>query len=152
MTDTTAQILAKGCQSTGITEELAGQLHDQLGMKLMCIVELVSQDRGENLDGKECVQLKILSVEPATDNRDSDHLRDLQRAMYHGRKLHDEDAQPQLDGVGDVEPTADQVIDRDRGTLPTPPDGDQPPWEYPQGEGQPAGDQEHEEEPVHSGG
>jgi hypothetical protein len=136
---TTAQILAKGCQSTGITEELARKYHDNLGISVMAIVELRATSRTEEADGKESVKLNILSVEPANSQEVTDHLRGLQRAMYHGRKLHDEDSQPQLDGVDDVEPTVAEVLAQGQGVLPDAPESssaDDPPWEYPHGEGQ----------------
>lgn len=121
MTDTTAQILAKGCQATGITEELARKYHDNLGIKVMAIVELQATSRTEDTDGKESVKLHLLSVEPATDPGVSDHLRNLQRAMYHGRKLHSEDDQPQIDGIDDIEPTVKDVLAQGQAMLPDPP-------------------------------
>lgn len=108
MTDTTAQIAAKGCQSTGITEELAVKMHDQLGKKLMAIVELESVSRTENSEGKSTVQLRILSVEPATQQIADDHLRNFQRALYYERGV--ADGQPQLPG-DEPEPTVKEVAE-----------------------------------------
>ena len=109
---TTAQIKAKGCQSTGITEELATKFHDQLGKTVMAIVELRSDSRTEHTDGDQKVTLEILSVEPAVDEAgDAEaHLRDLQRAMFMNRRLTSEDDQPTLDSTDDLEPKVDDVI------------------------------------------
>jgi hypothetical protein len=106
MTDTTAAIAAKGCQSTGITEDLAVKLHDQLGKKIMAVVELEAAARTENTDGKQKVALRILSVEPAVDEIGESHLRDFQRALFMNRRM-DED-QPTLDGDEPSPPAAPQ--------------------------------------------
>lgn len=98
MTDTTANIAAKGCNSTGITENLAEKLHAQLGKKVMAVVELVAESRAENLKGKDKVTLSILTIEPAPDHHTEEHLRELARAFYFERAL--DEAQPTLDGAG----------------------------------------------------
>lgn len=108
MTDTTAQIQAKGCQSTGITEDMAIRLHDQLGKKLIAIVELEAVTRTENSEGKQKVGLRILTVEPAVDSIGETHLRDVQRALFMNRRL--DDGQPQLPG-DEPEPTVKEVIE-----------------------------------------
>lgn len=110
MNDTTAKILAKGCQSTGITEELAGRLHDQLGKKVMAVVELESTSRTEHTDGKETVQLRILSVEPAVEQIADDHLRTFQRALFVNRAR--DEGQPTLDGDEPSPSVADVVNGR----------------------------------------
>ena len=130
MTDTTAQIAAKGCQSTGITEDLAIKLHDQLGKKVMAVVELVAEARSEKKDGKQKVVLSILSVEPATENIAEDHLRNFQRAMFMNRRLHSEEEQPTLDTGDDVEPTvADVIAHADTALLGVGPDGEPRLWD-----------------------
>lgn len=108
MTDTTAQIAAKGCKSTGITEDLALKFYDQLGRK-HAIVELSSHARSENEDGKQSVTLQILSVEPVAPEAE-DHVRNLQRAMFMNRRLHSEDGQLTIDTRGDLEPTIEGVL------------------------------------------
>jgi hypothetical protein len=113
VTDTTAKIKAKGCQSTGITEELAIKLHDQLDKKVIAIVELKSSSRTEKADGKQIVDLEILSVEPATETIAEDHLREFQRALYYNRAV--DEAQPTLDDG--PEPTVKDVLGRGASLL-----------------------------------
>lgn len=106
---TTAQISARGCSGTGITEDLAERLHDQLGRKVVAVVELVAEARSENRKGDEKVALSILTIEPAPDSMTEDHLRNLARAFHYERKLHEEG--PQLIAPGDgPEPTVKEVI------------------------------------------
>lgn len=113
MTDTVAKIAAKGCNATGITEELATRLHDQLGKKLMAVVELEAAARTEKSDGNQAVQLRILSVEPATDQLAEDHLREFARALYYNRAV--DEAQPTLDDG--PEPTVKEVLGRGKSLL-----------------------------------
>lgn len=109
MTDTTAQIAARGCSGTGITEELAEKLHAQLGRKVVAVVELVSETRTEKRDGKDKVALSILTIEPAPDSLTEDHLRNLARAFHYERKLNEDG--PQLIAPGDgPEPTVKEVL------------------------------------------
>lgn len=108
MTDTTAKIAGKGCSSTGITEDIAVRYHDQLGKKMIAIVELVSDTRTEKKDGKQTVGLSILSIEPATDQIAEDHLRDVQRALFMNRRM--DEGQPTLEG-DEPEPTVKQVVE-----------------------------------------
>lgn len=126
MTDTTAaKIAAKGCSATGITEELAIKLHDQLGKKVMAVVELEAAARTEDSDGNQKVQLRILSVEPATEKIAEDHLREFQRALYYNRQL--DDAQPTL-GDG-PEPTVKDVLGRGESLLDRDDDGNPVLWD-----------------------
>jgi hypothetical protein len=121
VTDTTAAIAAKGCQSTGITEDLAVRLHDQLGKKIMAVVELEAAARTENTDGKQKVALRILSVEPAVDQIGEDHLRDFQRALFMNRRT--DEMQPTLDG-DEPEPTVKDVLAQSQGLLERGDDGE----------------------------
>lgn len=142
--DYTARIRAKGLDSTGVTEDIARTMYANRGGHYMAIVELRVDETHDKADGQHKVDLIVTQVEPATEPKLDSHLRDLTRALYANRKLHDEDEQPELDGVGDVEPTVDQVMARGRqDTLPDPDSDDSGnEWEYPQGEGQ---DQEQED-------
>jgi len=106
---TTAKILAKGTKGTGLEEDLAKKLYDQLGSKVLAIVEIVSDKRGDDRSGNEHVDLQILSIEPVVEDAE-DHVRGLQRAMFMNRKLHSTDAQPTLDSVDDVEPKVEEVM------------------------------------------
>lgn len=106
---TTAQIAAKGCSGTGITEELAEKLHAQLGRKVVAVVELVAETRTENRAGDEKVALSILTIEPAPNTATEDHLRNLARAFHYERKLSEDG--PQLIAPGDgPEPTVKDVL------------------------------------------
>ncbi|MDN4173944.1 hypothetical protein QWY28_13365 [Nocardioides sp. SOB77] len=123
MSDTTAQIAAKGCNSTGITEDLAKRLHDNLGRKVVAVVELVSAGRAEKLDGSEKVSLSILTIEPAPNSATEDHLRDLARAFHYERKLAEDG--PQLLEPGDgPEPTVKDVLARGNTIVGTDDDGE----------------------------
>lgn len=106
--DTTAQIAAKGCKSTGITEDLAKTLYNQLGKKITAVVELSSHTRTENEDGKEKVVLNILMIEPAPTQETADHLRNLARAFDYERRL--ADGQLQLETTSDLEPKVADVL------------------------------------------
>lgn len=108
MTDTTAQIAAKGCAATGITEDLAASLHNTLGKKLMAVVELEVATRSENADGKEKVGLRILTVEPAPNHDTETHLRNLQRSFHYERKL--ADGQLEIQTGADLEPNVTDVL------------------------------------------
>lgn len=105
---TTAQIAAKGCKSTGITEEMAESLHNQLGKTLVAVVELRAEGRTEKLNGDEKVSLSILTIEPAPNRDTEDHLRELARAFHYERKL--AESGPTLPGTEDDGP-APKVVD-----------------------------------------
>jgi len=105
---TTAKIAAKGCNDTGITEDLAASLHNQLGKKVLAIVELVAEARSEKRNGDESVALSIITVEPAPDHMTEDHLRELARAFHYERQL--ADGQLTIDSADDIEPKVSQVL------------------------------------------
>lgn len=108
---TTAQIAAKGCQSTGITEEMAETLHNNLGKTLVAVVELRADNRTENLKGDEKVSLSILTVEPAPNADTEAHLRELARAFHYERKLADGKHDQTLPMPGDSpEPQVSDVL------------------------------------------
>ena len=104
---TTAKIAARGTNGTGITEEMAARLHDNLGEKVLAVVELVVEASGEKRNGDESVALSILTVEPAPDHMTVDHLRELARSFYYERQLATEG--PTLDG-DDIEPKVADVL------------------------------------------
>lgn len=87
MTTTTAKIAAKGTNNTGFTEELAKRCHDQLGRKVLAVVELVAESRSERRDGDESVTMSILTLEPAPNGMTEDHLRELARSFHYERQL-----------------------------------------------------------------
>jgi hypothetical protein len=106
---TTAKIAAKGTQSTGITETIAKQLHDQLGKTIVAIVEITSEARTEQKSGDEQVKLSIGMIEVAPDGLAADHVRELARSFHYERQL--TDGQPTLDG-DDIEPKVGDVLEQ----------------------------------------
>ena len=110
MTDTTAKIAAKGTQNTGITEELARRCYDQLGRKVLAVVELVAETRSETKDGAQKVGLSILTIEPAPNADTEEHLRNLARSFHYERRLTSEDQQLRIDTADDLEPKVADVL------------------------------------------
>lgn len=113
MSDTTAKIRAKGCENTGLDEELARRLHDgKPGKHLMAIVELrYVQPHGPDTEGKRAVDLVITQLEPTEDSNVEEHLRNLQRQLYYERQLAaGGDGQLQLNTQSDVEPTVEETL------------------------------------------
>lgn len=109
MSDTTAKIAAKGCASTGITEELAEKFYNQLGKKMIAIVEISSHSRQLNEDGKQSVNLQLLTVEPATTPEAEDYLRSVQRAQWALRNA--DSQQLAIDAtLDDLEPKVEDVL------------------------------------------
>lgn len=86
---TTAKIASKGCKDTGITEDIAQTLHNNLGRSVIAVVELVAESRSEKRNGDEAVTLTINYIEPATTAAAEEHLRELQRGLYYERQLAD---------------------------------------------------------------
>ena len=118
---TTAKIAAKGCNGTGITDEIAENL--RLGQTLVVVAELVVEAHHEKRNGDEAVVLNILTVEPATKDFVEDYLRNMQRALHYERKLIEDG--PQLQVPGDhAEASTQDVIDQGKGIL-TEVDGDE---------------------------
>ncbi|WKN47127.1 hypothetical protein [Nocardioides sp. Arc9.136] len=106
---TTATIKAKGCKNTGITEDIAAVLHDNLGKTIVAVVELTADARSENRDGEEKVQLSIGLIEVAPDGMASEHVRELMRSFHYERRLADDG--PTLHGEGDSpEPKVADVL------------------------------------------
>lgn len=114
MPETTAKIRAKGCEKTGLDEDLALKLHGKPGTYLMAIVELkVQMPHGPDAEGKRAVDLVITGLEPVTDADGLDeHVRLLQRRLYHDRQLHSEerDGQLSISTQSDVEPSVEEVM------------------------------------------
>ena len=106
---TTASIATKGTKDTGITETLASKLHDNLGKKLLCVVELVAETRTEKRNGDEKVVLSILTIEPAPNNDTEDHLRELARSFHYERRVEIEGGQAHIPGT-EIEPKVTEVL------------------------------------------
>jgi hypothetical protein len=110
MTDTTANIRSKGCETTGLTEEIARKLADgKPGKRLMAVVELeYVMPHGPDKEGKRKIDLVISLLEPAPSQMTEDHLRELTRSFHYERKLQTEGEELPLGQEGD-EPTVEQV-------------------------------------------
>ena len=120
---TTAKIAAKGCTNTGLTEEIASRLHDQLGKTIVAVVELTAEARSENKAGDEQVKLTIGTIEVAPNSLTEDHLRDLARAFHYERKLAEDG--PQLMEPGDgPEPKVADVLQLGRSVITPDDDGE----------------------------
>lgn len=106
---TTATIKAKGCKNTGITEDIAAVLHDNLGKTIVAVVELTADARSENRDGEEKVQLSIGMIEIAPDGIAAEHVRELMRSFHYERRLTEDG--PTLQGESDgPEPKVADVL------------------------------------------
>ena len=107
---TTASIADKRTKNTGYTEEHAQRCHDQLGKKVLAVVELVAEARSEKRNGDESVVLSIITLEPAPNGETEDHLRELARSFHYERKLTDGQA-PTLPLAGEsAEPNLEAVV------------------------------------------
>lgn len=96
MTNTSAKILSKGCDKTGITTELAQQLYAGGRTSILAIVELeVVQDHTNRVSGKNAVDLAITTIEPVVSNstvieeRAQDDIRRVAKALFVNRKMGD---------------------------------------------------------------
>lgn len=108
---TTAQIAAKGCSATGITEEHAKRLHDSLGKTIVAVVEISSENRTENRDGDEKVKLVINTIEVAPEGMAAEHVRELARSFHYERKLAEGNNDQTLPLPGDgPEPKVTEVL------------------------------------------
>ena len=113
---TTAKIAAKGTKSTGLTEDIAKTLHDQLGKTIVAIVEISSEARTEKKSGDEEVKLAIGMLEVAPDGLAADHVRELARSFHYERQL--KDGQMAIDD--DIEPKVADVLEAGQRFQPHP--------------------------------
>lgn len=111
---TTAKIASKGCNGTGITDEITERL--RLGQTLVVVAELVVEAHHEKRNGDEAVVLNILNLEPATKDFVEDYLRNMQRALHYERKLIEDGPQLQVPGDHD-EASVDDVMAQGKGVL-----------------------------------
>ena len=86
MSTTTAKIAAANCKDTGVTPTLAGKMWEKLGSRHIAIVELVVDERSEDVGDERGVKLVVASVEVAADGDTAEHMRELQRAIYMARQ------------------------------------------------------------------
>lgn len=111
MTDTTANIRAKKCGNTGLTEDIAKRFADAESGHLLAIVELKVDEVHKKADGADRkVDFIVTTIEPVMDHLAEDHVRGLQRALFMNRKLHSDDEQLQLDTASDREQTVGEVV------------------------------------------
>lgn len=107
---TTANIAAKGTNGTGITEDLARTLHDQLGKTILAVVEIRSESRGENLKGDNTVKLAIQNIEVIPEDVGAaEHIREIAKVVHTNRKRAQDGPQLNFEGDG-PEPTVAQVL------------------------------------------
>lgn len=113
---TTAKIASKGTNATGLTEDIAKTLHDNLGKTIVAIVEITSEARTEKKSGAEHVQLSIGMLEVAPDGLAADHVRELARSFHYERQL--KDGQMAIDD--DIEPKVADVLEAGQRFTPHP--------------------------------
>jgi hypothetical protein len=113
MTTATAKLASKTLDAEcGITDAEARRLYDTKGSTRMAIVELKTDGRFEDEADHQVVTLRLIGLELATTPESSDHLRELQRAIWRKR-----DPQTDIDTLIDVEPTEEQVLERGRAIM-----------------------------------
>lgn len=114
MTEVTGKIASKGCQATGITEDMLDTAYDQLvggnnGVKkTLAIVELVPDTYGGKTGGKRSVGFSILTLEPSPTPLTDDHLQNLMRSFHYERQL--ADGQLRIETEDDLEPNVADVL------------------------------------------
>lgn len=82
--DYTARIKAKGLDSTGVTEDHAKRMSNNLGGHTLLIIEVKHDRLIVNDDGTRQVQLGILTCEPVPAEQE-EAVRGFQRALYRQR-------------------------------------------------------------------
>lgn len=126
MTDTNVKIRAKGCASTGVTDDLATQMYANKGSRYMAIIELKVEETHEKADGDRKVDLIITELEPVVDGKLNgtldEHVRTIQAALYRNRKLVEDGQTLPFDSQGD-EPTVEGVIAAGRALVEEDEDG-----------------------------
>jgi hypothetical protein len=126
MTDTSVKIRAKGCASTGITDELASRLYANKGARILAIVELKVEERHEKADGDRKVDLVIDTLEPVVaENPGMEHtvdeqVRRIQRALFMNRQMGEEGQLP----LDSTEPTVQEVLAAASAVVDTDDNGD----------------------------
>lgn len=109
--DYTATIKTKRCKGTGLTEDIARELHARPGRRIMAIVELKVDDAHNRVDAPDHVDMTIEQIEPAMLPDFEDHLRELTRTVFQNRALQSDEDQLAIETQGDVSRPLDQVIE-----------------------------------------
>lgn len=86
MSTTSAKIAAANLKDTGVTPDMARKMWDKLGSRHIAVVELVVDERTEDVGDTRGVKLTVTSIEVAGDNDMAEHMRELQRAIYMSRQ------------------------------------------------------------------
>ena len=113
MTDTNVKILAKGCASTGVTDDLASEMFNAKGRRYMAIVEVKVRKTHEDDDGNRDVDLSIESFEPVVDGKLNgaveEAVRRIERALFMNRRIAEGDPELPLD-EDQQEPSVPEVL------------------------------------------
>lgn len=108
--NTTARIRTKALTNTGLTDDHAERMFNNIGSHHLAIVELKVTQHAETDDGEQKVDLIITMLEPSTTPDMDDHLRELARALAYERRLHAPDEQLTIDNHDDLNPRPADVI------------------------------------------
>ncbi len=106
--DYMAKVRSKGLDATGVTENIARSMFSTLGGHTMAIIELKHVKQSTDAEGKHSVELVITTLEPATDDRTANHLRELARGLYRTRP--EVEGQEVLKGVESGEPAVEDIV------------------------------------------
>jgi hypothetical protein len=108
MSDTTAKIRGKGLEHTGVTEEHANHMYNNIGSHYVGVVDLKVVQHSVDDKGKRTVELVIDTIEVAPNDDTAEHIRRLTRAFHYERGLA-VNGGDQLPIEGNDEPTVEQV-------------------------------------------
>jgi hypothetical protein len=113
-----ASIRSKGCDNTGITEEIAKKMYNTLERGTYAIVRLKHVRQINDTTAGRKVELVIEEIEPSQDPTLDEHLQQLMRTIHQNRVLHSDGQQLTIDGPDDLEPSVEQVIKARQGSTP----------------------------------
>jgi hypothetical protein len=119
----TAKIRTRGCDNTGVTEQVAKEMFRNMGGTTLAIVELEHVRQINESSGDHKVELTLGFIEPvAPGSKTEDVVRELSRALYRDRRGQDGEL-PGTEGAGerstdDVTAAAEAALERDEdGTV-----------------------------------
>jgi hypothetical protein len=108
MSDTTAKIRGKGLEHTGVTEDHAAHMYNNIGGHYVGVVDLKVVRHSVDDQGNRSVELVIDTIEVAPNDDTAEHIRRLTRAFHYERGLA-VNGGDQLPIEGNDEPTVEQV-------------------------------------------
>jgi cytoskeletal protein RodZ len=108
MSETTAKIRGKGLEHTGVTEEHAAHMYNNIGGHYVGVVDLKVARHSVDDQGNRSVELVIDTIEVAPNDDTAEHIRRLTRAFHYERGLA-VNGGDQLPIPGSDEPTVEQV-------------------------------------------